>query len=287
MTEQISDHVVYQETEYMLEEVDGQGLFDPSDLGVRPARTSTANWRGFRCTYAVVESRLVLAELRIGLEQPNELHLREPNVFSAEPEAASMQSWLFKDLRYPIAFTGYLVLVKDWIEGYFTRYSGIRPLFTYGSVLELRFREGLLVETDDRSEEMRDARDRRETSRLAGPLLGWRQRHTGATETREARDDLKELLCANEVRIRGALASVSALTQRQMLKVRKDFSWLDDPEGIDVGYATELVDAVCDPGGADDWTITDPDARVNVLRRIVDYAPYVGWSARTRRRPGR
>lgn len=287
MTEQVRDRVVYQDIEYTLDEVDGEGLFDPSDLGVRPALTSTANWRGFHCKYAVDESRLVLAELRIGLEQPGELHLRAPEVFTAEPEAASMQSWLFKNLRYPIAFTGHLVLVKDWIEGYFTRSSGIRPIWTWGSVLELRFREGLLVETDDRSDEMRDLRERRETSRLAGSLANWRQRHAGVTETREARDQLKQLLCANEARIRPALKAVDGLTDRQMTKLRKDHPELDAPEGVDVRFATELLDAACDPEEVDGWTIADPDDRLNVLRRIVEYATYAGWSGGTRRRRAR
>ena len=165
MTEQIPDRVVYQEAEYILAEVDGQGLFDPSDLGVRPTRTSTANWRGFRCTYAVVKSHLVLDELRIGLREPNELHLREPKIFSADPERAGMQSWLFKDLQYPISFTGQLTLVKDWIPGIFMRSSGIRPLLTYGSVLESQFQDGLLLATNDRSEEMKQARDSRRPRR--------------------------------------------------------------------------------------------------------------------------
>jgi hypothetical protein len=165
MTEQVRDRVVYQESEYILDVADGDGLFDPSDLGVRPARTSTANWRRFRCTYAVVESRLVLDELRIGLGEPNELHLREPKFFAAEPERAGMQSWLFKDLQYPIGFTGQLTLVKDWITGFFSPSSGIRPLFTYGSVLELRFQDGLLLAVNDRSDEMRQARDSRQSRR--------------------------------------------------------------------------------------------------------------------------
>lgn len=161
MTEQIRDRVVLQQSEYILETVEGSGLFDPSDFGVTPTRTSTANWRGFVCTYAVSNSRLVLRELNIGLRGPGELHLRDRQIFTAEPERGAWGGWRFGDLEYPIPFTGELRVVKDWVPGFFKSNLGVRPLFTYATVLELRFQDGRLLATNDRSEEMRKARDRR------------------------------------------------------------------------------------------------------------------------------
>lgn len=112
-------------------------------------------------------------------------------------------------------------------------------------------------------------------SRLVERLGAWRQRHGGRSETPEARDDLKELLCANEDELRAALAAVDQLTYPEMMALLRDHGELNVPEGVDVGYARQLVDAHCDPNDAGDWTIIDTDDHVNMLKRVVEYAQYV------------
>lgn len=105
-------------------------------------------------------------------------------------------------------------------------------------------------------------------------LRVWRQRHGGASETREAISSLKDLLCANEAWLRAALAAVDELTYPEMVNLLRDHGELNVPEGVDVQYASQLVDAVCAPNDAGDWTILDTDDHVNMLKRVVEYAQY-------------
>ena len=112
-------------------------------------------------------------------------------------------------------------------------------------------------------------------SRLVDGLRSWRQRYSGATESREARDALKDFLCANEDELRAALAAVDQLTYPEMMDLLRDHGELNIPEGVDVGYARQLVDAHCDPNDAGDWTIIDTDDHVNILKRVVEYAQYL------------
>ena len=116
-------------------------------------------------------------------------------------------------------------------------------------------------------------------SRLVEGLASWRKRYSGTTESSEARDALKDFLCANEDELRVALAAVDQLTYPEMMDLLRDHGELNIPEGVDVGYARQLVDANCNPKDAGDWTIVDTDDHVNVLKRVVEYAQYV-------RRPG-
>ena len=111
--------------------------------------------------------------------------------------------------------------------------------------------------------------------RLVEGLRSWRQRYSGTTESREARDALKAYLRANEDELRAALAAVGQLTYPEMMDLLRDHRELNVPEGVDVGYARQLLDAYCDPNDAGDWTIIDPDDYVNVLKRVVEYAQYV------------
>lgn len=110
---------------------------------------------------------------------------------------------------------------------------------------------------------------------LVDDLRAWRSRYGGASEEREARDALKELLCPNEEQFRSALAAVDKLTYAEMSDLMRDHRALNIPEGVDVMYASQLVDACCRPNNGGDWTIIDTDDHVNVLKRVVEYAQYL------------
>jgi hypothetical protein len=115
MTAQIPDFVWFEGHRYRLAGVSGHGLFDPQDVGLRPTATSTANWRGFHCTYGVEDSRLVLDTVYIGLAEPTELFGRQPERGGITEFAPN--SWAFKDLGHPIRFTGGLLLGDGALTG--------------------------------------------------------------------------------------------------------------------------------------------------------------------------
>ena len=148
MTAQIPDFVWFEGHRYRLAGVSGRGLFDPHDVGLRPAATSTANLRGFHCTYGVEDSRLVLQTVYIGLAEPTEL-------FGHLPERGGItefapNSWAFKSLDRPIRFTGG-ILLGDGLTGRPSRHIGTPPPWTYATLLELEFHGGGLTAMTDHS----------------------------------------------------------------------------------------------------------------------------------------
>lgn len=148
MTAQIPDFVWLEGRQYRLAGVSGRGLFDPQDVGLRPAATSTANVRGFHCTYAVEDSRLVLQTVYIGLAEPMELFGRQPERGGVTEFAPN--SWAFKDLAHPIPFSGGL-LVGDGLTGRPSRHLGTSPPWSYETLLELELDDGRLTAVTDHS----------------------------------------------------------------------------------------------------------------------------------------
>ena len=148
MTAQIPDFVWLEGRRFRLAGVSGRGLFDPQEAGLRPAATSTANLRGFHCTYGVEESRLVLQTVYIGLAEPMELLGRQPERGGLTEFAPN--SWAFKDLAHPIHFTGGL-LVGDGRAGRPSRHLGTTPPWSYVTLLELELDDGRLTAVTDHS----------------------------------------------------------------------------------------------------------------------------------------
>ena len=148
MTAQIPDFVWLEGRRYRLAGVSGRGLFDPRDVSLQPAATSTANLRGFHCTYGIRDSRLVLQTVYIGLAEPMELFGRQPERGGVTEFAPN--SWAFKDLAHPIRFTGGL-LVGDGHAGGPSRHIGAAPPWSYATLLELELDDGRLTATTDHS----------------------------------------------------------------------------------------------------------------------------------------
>jgi hypothetical protein len=69
MTAQINDKVFYRQQEYDMAGVNGTGLFTPQEYGMRPARLSTACWRGYHCGYDLADGLLRLMDLTIALQE--------------------------------------------------------------------------------------------------------------------------------------------------------------------------------------------------------------------------
>jgi hypothetical protein len=167
MTAQIPDFVWLEGRRYRLAGVSGRGLFDPQDVGLRPAATSTANWRGFHCTYGVEDSRLVLQTVYIGLAEPTELFGRQPERGGITEFAPN--SWAFKNLGRPIRFSGGLLL-GDGPTDRTSRHIGTPPPWTYATLLELELHDGRLTATTDHSESASRFRSTMDPSGLAPNL---------------------------------------------------------------------------------------------------------------------
>lgn len=141
MTYQTPDTIIFKRKKYELARVNGSGLFNPADYGIRPRMQSTACWRGFQCTYTIRKSLLHLATATIGIDN----------------EGITGELCM-TDMPDPIKFTGGLLLTSGFIRGYPRMMSA--PIYGYTTVHELLFENGKLIATFDRSAEMEEARRR-------------------------------------------------------------------------------------------------------------------------------
>jgi hypothetical protein len=183
MTAQISDLVVYRGKPHSIAGINGSGLFDPAEHGLRPIMFSTACWRGYHCTYEIADDTLLLTRVNIGLgEEDGALAGRGegPKLFGQVPRRYTVHgytvtgvktSWESGDFRYDglravVPFMGGLLLADDFLVELYV-HMGFHPAWKFREVHELLFEQGRVVKEADRSAEMAEFREL-----LAGRPLG-------------------------------------------------------------------------------------------------------------------
>jgi hypothetical protein len=175
MTAQVPDFFIYGDDKYSLAGVNGQGLFNPADHGIRTIPCSTAMWRGFGCTYALEDERLVLQDLGLCVEGD------PPAIFGAQPEPSPrpFQGQLhYADIGWQVPFTGGLLLGSGFIQELYV-HMGFHPAWKFRQVHELIFEQGRLNASHDRSQAMQEFRERmkkrpsRSGSPDEGELMAW------------------------------------------------------------------------------------------------------------------
>jgi hypothetical protein len=155
MTAQISDSVTYRGKSYALAGKNGTGLFDPAAHGMKPVGKGSACWRGFICSYAVQDRKLLLDALAVSLDRP------APTLFGVAPKSDKrrFQSFhaIYEELAHVQPYTGGLLLAADFIEELYV-HMGFHPAWKYREVHELVFRDGELEQEADRSEQIAEFR---------------------------------------------------------------------------------------------------------------------------------
>lgn len=156
MTAQINDSCFHRKIDYSIAGISGTGLFDPTDLGLRPLGLNTACWRGYVAGYSVVGDELLLSRLQIGLE--GEDVQRAVELFGAH-KGKDFCGLVFQDLTRPVPFTGGLLLADGFIRELYV-HMGFHPAWKYERVRELSFHEGRVIADEDRSEQMAGVREK-------------------------------------------------------------------------------------------------------------------------------
>lgn len=164
MTAQLSDTLEYRKHAFQLAGVKGTELFEPAAHGLSPRPMSTACYRGFLCAYRVADKRLLLEELRIGLEPAEEEAVRAGRgrlLFGKRPRYSSEthERVVYERLRGPVPFSGGLLVTRGFARGQQVHLS-LHPAWNAKEVHELLFEEGRLVEAIDCSEAMDRVRER-------------------------------------------------------------------------------------------------------------------------------
>jgi hypothetical protein len=115
VTSQISDEVRFHGVWHAITAVDGAGLFDPTEHGLKPGPLSTGCWRGFICRYHIDQGQLTLEDVEMG--RPTSDHIALP-LFGVPAGPTDDRSEHAGALRYerlaaPMPFTGRLLPGAD------------------------------------------------------------------------------------------------------------------------------------------------------------------------------
>lgn len=175
MTAQINDSIVYADLHFSIAGINGDGLFEPEQIGLEVRTLSTACWRGFYCEYSVDEGHLYLTRLTVGLSECD-ASLAErgegPEYFGTKPQrdkyefvdamtlkkGTDWDDWYFAGFRHPIHFSGGLLIARGFIEEMYV-HMGFHPAYKYREVHELVFADGALQSAGDCSQQMKEFRE--------------------------------------------------------------------------------------------------------------------------------
>lgn len=165
MTAQVHDRVVWEGRDCLLVGIDGTGLFDPWEHGLRTQPTTTANWRGCVAHYGVRDDRLLLLELTdVGLAiEPGR---PPPSLRGTLPQGE--RGFAYPDLNWPLDFTGRLLIGRGFIQALY-RHMGFHPAWKFEESWELVFDGGRLTSARDTSDEMRARRAKIKAGREEDP----------------------------------------------------------------------------------------------------------------------
>lgn len=198
MTRQVPDKVKYENAEYALIGVKGDGMPHPKDFGMRLVSTFTNNPRGFEATYTITNNTLRLTRLYI---DGNLLPNRDGSPASLAmisgimPEEYINQygakwGWVYEDIAHRAQLTGGILIGIGRHPSWYGR-SGALPMpYQYQDVLVLDFDGGTLLDIinlSDDVERWRESMEKEEsdTWRELAPdrigiwiedIFGWYQR---------------------------------------------------------------------------------------------------------------
>lgn len=174
MTAQTPDTVILKRRKYELCGVNGDGLFEPADLGIEAIAPHTACWRGFVSTYSVRRKKLHLASIEIWCDPDSLKQSKIHELFETIEGDPELGYVVAKQLEAPVPFSGGLLIGRDFIPELYV-HMGFHPGYKFREVIELKFDRGHLERTTDRSEDM--AEIRRHLANGEGPesrdLVSW------------------------------------------------------------------------------------------------------------------
>ncbi len=151
MTSQISDTFLYKGENYCLIGITGGNLASPEQFGMVPTMINTSCYRGFYATYELTKKILYLRKLTLRDENEN-----YPFIRGVQPDKQGYQT-VYHSLSEVIPFTGKLRLAKDFIAELLVNMGYQKPT-AFKTVLDITLKDGHIIETIDRSEDMEKKR---------------------------------------------------------------------------------------------------------------------------------
>jgi hypothetical protein len=158
VTAQAPDTMLFDDREYSITGVSGDGLFDPAIFVTELYPSNTACWRGYVAHYVVREGRLILDRLEASLAPD----ATGPEINGVKPSTPTIPflflSHVYDHLELKMDFSGKLVIGTDFIRELYV-HMGWQPSWKYRTVLQLEFKRGELTLAKDLSDAMEKERE--------------------------------------------------------------------------------------------------------------------------------
>ena len=167
MTRQALDRLLYEGEDCTILYGPAEFGFDLREYGLFPVGRNTGNHRGYWCVYEIVDGALVLSELFVnnavhhyppinGIDvDPPRMEVAEVTYLTdngfemrTEERAANGGYHVYRNLGLSLDYTGTATVGRDY-KMFPYRNVGYAPPWSFGSVLELKFEDGSLVEARD------------------------------------------------------------------------------------------------------------------------------------------
>lgn len=148
MTGQVDDLCSYEGRDFSIAGYQGDGLFDPAELGMQTVPLTTACWRGYYCRYLIEDNRLYLDKLTLRTEGDRYLPIG-----GVMPVRDKYGDRSYRALRHPVDFSGRLLLAAGFIQELYV-HMGFQSPTSYETVIQLALEHGLVIDAHDHSAEM-------------------------------------------------------------------------------------------------------------------------------------
>lgn len=147
MTAQISDKFRYKDDIYSIVAMSSAISFSPTAYGIKPDFVCTACWRGYWCEYVITKESVILDNLYI-----NSHDGKYPAINGVEAHDADLMGHhAYEGLNLKIPHSGKILIGKDFIQKYYI-HMGYQRAWSYQTLVELVFENGILTEENDYSE---------------------------------------------------------------------------------------------------------------------------------------
>lgn len=164
MTGQEPDRVYYMDEIYDLVGFKGKGLLFPRDFGIETHGRSTNCHRGYIMRYKIVEDSLKLDGFWFNSNNDDFLLINGVKPIKISEETAKQGEYIqslfeyeYKNIDMIMNFRGNLLLAKDFIRSQYV-HMGFQSSSAYKTVLKIDFKDGLVVNMEDKSKEAKKVR---------------------------------------------------------------------------------------------------------------------------------
>ena len=164
MTGQEPDRIYYMDEKYDLVGFKGKGISFPTDFGIDTHGRSTNCHRGYIMRYKIIENSLKLDGFWFNSNNINFPLINEVEPIKITEEAAKQGEYLqrlfeyeYKNINMIMDFKGNLLLAKDFIRSQYV-HMGFQSSSAYKTVLKIDFKDGIVINVEDKSKEAKKAR---------------------------------------------------------------------------------------------------------------------------------